>query len=717
MKNLLVGTCHFALCAAAMAQSAIAQDTAASGNVIQLAPITLHAPIVIGGSSEDGDTIREEYGGNVDRTLRDMPGVYTRTMRALPSKVINIRGMQSRGRVASMIEGVPQTFRNISGHSGTLETMVFVDEQMISGLDVVKGSVPGAAGVGTLSGSANFRMLDFDDVILAGHNTGAAIRIKAGTNSENIGGLLSFGKRFTFSNGAEAAFMVAYSGSNEIPYADGNGNHPWDYRYAAPEKSFTESEKRTGLIRLELRPSDVHRFTLTAINHESNFQDFQNGYPWDVGNDTYKLEYNYTPENPLIDLSISLAFNETDVKFDSSKRLPNGGSFYLNRHHVNSGRLLTISNWSFLSIGGGDLSLNYGLTYRSDDYHSDNKRTIGANGIGELATGGIFVDAKYATGAWEIDGGLKLMGYELDGVSERTVCGAGQFCDKRTQRSGGSISGRLRGTYHIDESTFVYADYSHTTRPPTVAEMFMPSFHNFGGTIEPVFGNLDLKTETSRTLEIGAHREFGNASNNGSSFVLEASAFRSSISNFIGYGIASNGVDPRTNPDPMNVFRWANAESPVTMYGLELSARYDSSTWFGGVSANLSETDQPVSAGVGIVGDDNSIPGRIITLDLGRKFMDGQLRFGGRYSHNGDIVKSVYNQDASGGYHAATRKSDDYGILDLYATYEVSETATAYLTIENVADEYYDPANVGTPLSKNLGGPGRTISLGVNMRF
>ena len=79
-----------------------------------------------------------------------------------------------------MIDGIPQTFRNMSGHGGSYDDEVFVDPGLVASADVAKGAVAGAAGMGALAGAANFRTIGIDDVLDGEERVGGMLKFSAG---------------------------------------------------------------------------------------------------------------------------------------------------------------------------------------------------------------------------------------------------------------------------------------------------------------------------------------------------------------------------------------------------------------------------------------------------------------------------------------------------------------------------------------------------------
>lgn len=115
--------CSAAFLASCVPATLFAQDT------------TVLDPILVEGetgltqasTSIGADDIVLKSGGDLTDAIRATPGAFTRTTSDNPSVSVNVRGMQGVGRVNTMIEGVPQTFRNMSGHAGSFDDQVFID--------------------------------------------------------------------------------------------------------------------------------------------------------------------------------------------------------------------------------------------------------------------------------------------------------------------------------------------------------------------------------------------------------------------------------------------------------------------------------------------------------------------------------------------------------------------------------------------------------------
>ncbi|MDH4986840.1 TonB-dependent receptor plug domain-containing protein [Aminobacter anthyllidis] len=123
-----------------------------------------------GVSVVDGKIVQEKYGGDANAIVRGMPGTFTRISSSQPGVSVNIRGFESDGRVNTMIDGVPQTFRNTAGHASTGGELLYIDTNLLAGIGAERGAVNGAYGMGSLAGAVNFRTIDFEDVVLEGQD-------------------------------------------------------------------------------------------------------------------------------------------------------------------------------------------------------------------------------------------------------------------------------------------------------------------------------------------------------------------------------------------------------------------------------------------------------------------------------------------------------------------------------------------------------------------
>ena len=695
--TLLAGTA-MALALMATAGPAIAQDA----TVTDLQQINVEgdgngegiADVPAGVSTADREKIQDRYAGDVMQVLRSAPGTFTREPADQPGITVNIRGMQGMGRVNSMIDGVPQTFSNLSGHGGTFDSLLYVEQNMLVGVDVTRGAVSGAEGMGTLAGAANFRTLDVDDVLLPGKDYGVMTSVRAGTNGFDYSRLVSGAVRTQMGEG-EIGVVGALSDTKKSAYENGDG-------LLYPNAG--DQHPKSGLFKVNLSPNSDHTLSLGGIWYSNEFLPGSSGYNWIVENQTYTAKYRYQPGSDLIDLSINAYLNITDLEFDGTNG--NVGTFD-GRKGTNTTTGFDISNRMRFDLGEGtELKLTYGGAYSRDRYEGNAKR--GANPDGTLVKAGVFSEATLSHGIFDLTGGLRYDYWSLEGVSGYDAPGTngcaagGDPCPMDTlSRDGGDLNPKVTLSARPLEWLQPYVTYAHTARPPTAAEMFYPGGHSFDGSSDPVNNNPNLVPEKSRGWEFGVNMTADDLLTPGDSAWLKVGYFHNRIRDYITYDIDTDGAA-----------RWVNVDGTTVMKGLEVEGGYDAGRYYAGFSLTLADTKQPEGSAAGVGNDTGELPDDFLTIDAGMRFLDETLTVGGRMRYVGKSSQAYINQDMA-------FDVDAYTLFDAHASWQINENAKIFLNVENVFDKSYMKANSG--LMDNYGGVkngrGRTFIIGATARF
>ncbi|MFT3691341.1 TonB-dependent receptor plug domain-containing protein [Paenirhodobacter sp.] len=304
-------------------------------------------------SSTDAAQIQTRSGGNPQGALRMMPGVFTRQQSNQPGIEVNIRGMSGYGRVNAMIDGVPQTFRNVAGHEGSGGAMLYVQPDLLSGIDVVRGAVSGAAGSGTLAGAANLRTIDIGDVVAEGRKTGVLTRVKFGDNGFHRSGMIAMGQRFG----------GLWGGAGEVNYIIGTaytvqGEYKGGDRTEIPGGAYgraSASSPSGSLAKIEIRPNAAHEFSLGWRDYDNTFQN--SSYAWNVRNRTWTAGYRYDPGSRWINLDVEAYYNDTNLRY-----LNPFGS-YAGRRTEDETTGINITNRARIDWQGHPLNLQYGLSW------------------------------------------------------------------------------------------------------------------------------------------------------------------------------------------------------------------------------------------------------------------------------------------------------------------------------------------------------------------
>ncbi|AJE48812.1 outer membrane receptor for ferrienterochelin and colicins [Celeribacter indicus] len=668
-------------------------------------------PIVVDGDADTADTeissetLQTRYSGNAQNALNAIPGVSTRQSSSQPGIEVNIRGMSGYGRVNAMIDGVPQSFKNTAGHEASGGSLLYVHPEFLSALEVQRGVVAGAAGSGTLTGSADFRTLTLDDVLLRGRTEGGMARLKFGDNGYNYSGLLSYGKRFggLWGGDGHVDVLMGYAYTDEDDYATGDGGE-----LSSDRSSVNTPEGK--LAKIEIAPNAAHKLSFGARWYENTFEN--SSYTWDVDNRTWTADYEYAPGSDLVNLKLSAYYNETTLFY------PGTGGSYAGRETEEETTGISLTNRSRFGLAGGaDLVLDYGLSWTRDDFQTHAMR--GGNHPGKLDKASLFAEGEIDYGRTVLFGGLRYDHWRVDGYRPPYPSGVadcpagGPSCgDEWVTRDGGELLPNLGISHDLTPDFTVSASYAQTFRPPSTHEMFY-SLVPFGdGVGSGMTNNLSLDPERSRTFELsGEYRQTGLLSA-GDEGWFKLSAFRSRIENYIVNDFVEIPGDPSSRA------MWINTDGTTTMEGLEFEGGYDSGRVYVNLSFSISDTDdQPVANGTGMGnGLTSAQPDRMATLDLGLRALDERLTLGSQIRHTGSTVQAAFDWTSypDGAYLEKTRS---YTLVDLYGSYAVSEGAELFFSVENVFDKSYGYPGGSAAGYQEMAGRGRTFIAGLTTRF
>lgn len=657
-------------CLAALAAPLGAQE---ANTQLDLIVVTDQAERAIPGTSRiDAAALGVRNAGDLDHALRSQPGTYSRAALDNPGISVNIRGLQGLGRVNAMIDGVQINTRNLSGHAGGFGTQLYVDPGLLAGVDVTRGTPSGAAGTGTLGGAANFRTLDLDDVLAEGRGAGGLFRFGAGSNGKDWSGTLAGAQRVDTGQG-RLGLLGAISGLQERPYKDGNG---------APGTLTKGQQPLSYLLKAEYEAAGFGRLKFTASSYHNLFTPaVSSGYVWDVDQKIFALNYSRD------DLRLNLSRVKSVIA--QPDNAAGTGGVYAGREGVNTGTAFDLSDSAHLDFGGRPLTLSYGLAWNRDAF--DGNAAAGGNADGTLTKSGLFVDARHEVGRLAVTGGLRYDHWKTEGVTDYLADGTPVALDAR---SGGKLNPSLRFDYQATPALNLHAAVSGSMRPPTASEMFYPGavFAHSDISSTAINNNPNLNPEEAVNAEIGLAWGSG-------PFSVAAALFQSRIDNYVTYG-----------PDTDGMLRWVNLDGTTTMKGLELEARYDTGRFYTGFALTLADTDRPMGPYNGYLADAAGLPDDYATLDIGYRWMDRTLSTGARLRYTG--------ASETFGFSAVPTAIPAHTLLDLYASWQVSANFDLYANIENVTDRFYlSPNAVFAEAESNLGGRGRTITLGGSLRF
>src|SRR5262249_21219642 len=233
--------------AVATVASVLAVSPAAAQTMLD--PITIVASKVeevvtqalAGVSAVRGDQINQLQPRRAEDLFFGVPGINFQQRADDPGVAVNIRGLQDFGRVAVLIDGARQNFQR-TGHQA--DGLVYVEPELLAGVDVVRGPVANIYGSGTIGGVVLVRPLVVDDVLKPGVKFRGRIHGVFGNNQ--VTGLGSGFLAVRPTPYADA--MVGATGRTQSDYKDGHGN-------VVVNSHFTTT---TEIGKFNLRPADGH---------------------------------------------------------------------------------------------------------------------------------------------------------------------------------------------------------------------------------------------------------------------------------------------------------------------------------------------------------------------------------------------------------------------------------------------------------------------------
>jgi hemoglobin/transferrin/lactoferrin receptor protein len=670
--------------------------------------------------------------------LVGMPGVSNPERGDDPGSSINIRGLQDFGRVATLVDGVPQDFQR-SGHFANGQ--FYLDPEMVGGVDVVRGPVANIYGSGAIGGVAAFQTKDLNDILLPGEIAALQSHVMYGSNGNEWLASIFGGAR-----GAEGDIFLGGVYRDSGNYTSGSGTlnslqcdsscAGWPTTTIPGNTSVpnTGDQTESGLAKLTLRPSDGQQIKLTAItyNTDYNFGDTTGAgttipgigvYGENIKNQTVTAQYTYArPDTPLIAFQGNLYWNQTVVHetVEIPYVVPNPApppatidftgppgttnSFMLNTSgfNVNNTSRFDTGAWRHAVTYGGDFNndaMDVGTGCAGDFVpNCDVSLTPG----GHRNTYGGFVEWKANYASWfEMINAVRYDGFALigDGSSE----------------SGSRLSPKTTVGITPFPGFQPYVSYAEGYRAPAVTEAFISGFHPGGfAYFEP---NPNLRPEIGKTKEVGINIKYDNVFSPGDKIRAKINAFRNDITDYIDQVTdlsAFFGLPPppacQQFMGPTPCLQYQNIGN-ARIEGLEFELNYDAGSWFGGISGQhlrgKGESNDPtvVAAGtcataptaVGCAGAPlASIPPDQISFLLGARFLDQKLKLAVRWTAVAakplSQIPTTIDSDLNPASPSVVPMFDStgsYNLVSLYAGYQVTPEVLAAFSVDNLLNENY----------------------------
>ncbi len=680
---------------------------------------------------------------SMDKIIRTMPGTYTQMDASQGAVSVNIRGLSGFGRVNMMVDGVTQSYYGISpssythGQQPNNEFGALIDPNFIVKVEVEKGQLNGSNSINALAGSANFRTIGIDDVLLDHNLYGLRSKASWGDNGLGYNGMVAVaGKSQLNSEDGYIGGLIAVSGHN-IPgsYKNGSGYNSEDFATDSTYKQKPQSQ----LTKLKFKPNDSHELEFSGRFFQNKLTRRK------IDSEDYYLKYKYTPLNELIDFELLANHGKSKQQFEGDSlgwALREGKS-------ENTADGINMFNTSRFSYGAVDYQWLAGSKLMKTKYQKEVSSVIdqdtliynpfSPSGTQDLISAYTQLEAKYDIYTATFD--LNYTHYRLNGY--KPACNETEKCFPQEEanlnlREGGFNPGLLLSAEVIPEFQ-PFVSYAHSMRAPNSQEVFYSQ--NGGQSMNPF-----LKGEKAQTWQIGFNSFRPDLVVEGDQFNLKALWFHTKIKDYITskpyllcrprndaefeWCLMNDDVWDKEGPDIIQKsYIYTNDPRDVNLRGYELQANYDAGVFYSTVSYTKETGDQPNSIARMAdfsAGDFTELPDYYLTLDTGVRLLDEKLKLGTMITwtgpskrigvesivdNNGDALKDKYEKQPT--------------VIDLYTDYEMNKNIKLMFTVNNITNENYsDALNRANSTAimeergkNNATARGRAYMLGGQVRF
>ena len=614
------------------------------------------------------------------------PGITASPLGNDPGAIINIRGLQNFGRVAVTVDGARQNFsRNSHAGNGSF----YVEPDLLSSATVVRGPAGNSYGSGAIGGVVAFTTFDADDLLRDGETWALANKTGYQTNANDISTSGRFAVRFN--DAFDLVGGIVYRTSNDYTNASDQ---------AVP---YTGQTPVSGLVKGTFRPADGHEVEISGLHYDNRYLASRSAglapaAPYYASvDDTHTQNTNITgkwtySDDALFDFAGTVFWTNTkthQVKVLGSNSGSSGDLGDTRDFDVKTAGL-DLHNSSRVDIGGIEHKFTYGVDYFKDiarsvsDLTSSDRSTASATSSGDRAAYGAFVQWDAKPKEWlDLMASLRYDGFRLDGNDAD-----GSPIDLE----GGRLSPKATAAISPIENLTFYGTYAEGYRAPSITETFV------GGTHQNDFGwipNPYLKPETARTLEGGINVRFDGVATPDDALRAKFSIFHTMVDDYIDI------VRISTSP---NVDQYQNV-GEARVNGFEAEGTYDLGWSYVSLLASYANA-RKVSDGSQL---NATTPTTKLGATLGLRNAERTLDYGLMFRYANATSSSLGDSDA-------------YGLVDLFANWQVRSNVTVSAGIDNVFNTSYTDSTagyiVGPPYSSiDSNGRGRTFKIAISGRI
>lgn len=606
---------------------------------------------------------------SVTDIVRDIPGVTTSIAPNDPAQSLNIRGLQDFGRVNVLVDGARQNFQR-SGHNAN--GSFYLEPEFLSSVDITRGPTANVYGSGAIGGVAAFTTRGIDDILLAGEQSAIVQKFGYGSNGAGFLSSTSAGIRV----GPNVDLFGQFVSRDTGTYENGDGVRVPDTGY----------EDYGGLAKIAIRPAAGHEFTGSALVQRYDFINSiqATGAPAptrrdsEVAAETYTLGYTYaSPSNPLIDFSSKVYYTTTttdQLQIEPVRPIPPTRFFEIETTGID------VHNTSRFSSGPLRHRLTYGVDAFEDRVSVIDTFSTAAlfTPSGERTVWGTFIeDEVQITPFMRVIGALRYDSYELEGLD--------------TAKDGDRVSPKATLAVTPLKGIELFGTYAEGYRSPALTETVISGAHPPPAAFE-FLPNPDLDPEVGKTKEFGVNMKYDDIFRRGDKLRGKLAVFRNDVEDFIdlvqsGPPVTSFVCGPTPFPGAppecfvtVPAFAQYQNIAQARIEGLELELGYDWGAGFVNVAGTINDGENR-ETGKGLI----TVPPDRLSTTVGLRFLNGRLVAGTRL-HFVDASDRDAPQLAAAAVFLPT---DGYTLVDLFASYQFNDWASADLAVNNVTDRQY----------------------------
>lgn len=648
------------------------------------------------------DQINQSTPARLSDIFYGIPGVWFSERGDDPASAINIRGLQDFGRVAVLLDDVPQDFQR-SGHFAN--GLFYVDPELLAGADVVRGPVANIYGSGAIGGVASFRTKDLDDILQPGEMAAVESHGMFGTNGDQW-----LASTFMGARGPTGDIFAGGVFRDSGNYMEGNGN-------IVPNTGY---ETESGMVKLTARPDDGQQIKLEAITYNNDYNFGQTTgeegvYATSVQNQTVDAQYSFKrPDTPLIDFQSNAYWNQTFARQTVTIPYEADGIDFTGPVGTTSSFLLNTAgfdahNSSRFDTGPFRQTVTYGGNFVDDDVNVMDGNDPGAplTPGGRRNVYGGFLEWRTNYSTWfEMINAIRYDAYNLngDGVSH-----SGDRFSPKTTVGVTPIAGLTP-----------YFTYAEGYRAPSVTESFIEGYHP--GELFYFMPNPNLLPEVGKTTEVGLNIKYDNVFTAGDRIRAKFNVFNNDISNYI--DLTEVFFDPTgtVTPPPQclttpyfytDCYQYVNV-GRARIQGAEFEIKYDADKWFGAVAGqhlrgeNLSEGG-PLA----------TIPPDQVSLLVGARFLNRKLTAAVRWTVvAAKPLSQIPLEEGDTGLVPVFDPTPAYSLVNLYIGYQPTPDLLAAFSIENLLNvDYTKYMCCSTAAGYVVPSPGITFKASLTIRY